>query len=698
MFPEIQENMTNAVIKDRTSHLLSALARTVREVEMSLVRKRIGPSSVMRFHAVALLLRQERARVKSDPDITDTVRTELIRRLDGLAAVMVRIAARDTALMSIVTPDAPVSDGALLYRRRLLSQIGVIDSDGESSEIREAAPPPPSLELYPQSVKMYHATHIFRPPGPDMESDLVPIIRLANWDLVGSVFKAFSQGGASVCKSLPAPSPFLDRLAPDGLSMMPHQAGFVESARLGHRSFLLADEPGLGKTAQSLLAAGVTNSFPLLVVVPNVVKLNWVREAKMWLPGRRATIISGDDLDAFADIFVINYEMLDRHMLWMVDFGFAGMVVDEAHLIKNFSSQRSGNVLALAQHIRKKCCNPLMIALTGTPVINSVEDFRALWLFLGWLAGPRGRDLSPVFVSELEKTGLTPEDPGFSETVRDVMGHLGIVRRRKTQVAKDLPERMVVDLPVELDGDAFRSVKNAEDDLADALYAQYISLKHLRIDDYQIRLKAVERFAVESKDSSALNIFSIVRKIGITKAPLAIDFTIQMLDSVGKIVFFAKHIEVMNMAEEMFCQQGIRSVSIRGSQTPNDRKNALRTFDEDPDTRVAICSLTAAGLGINLQVASNVVLSELSWTAAEQGQAIDRLHRIGQTEPVTAWRILGAGTVDIRMAALVDSKSNDAILSLDGGDMREVQQESLHIRSLLDLLDDRIRKAEQHVE
>ena len=83
---------------------------------------------------------------------------------------------------------------------------------------------------------------------------------------------------------------------------------------------------------------------------------------------------------------------------------------------------------------------------------------------------------------------------------------------------------------------------------------------------------------------------------------------------------------------------------------------------------IVVCSLTAAGVGLNLQVASNVVLAELSWTDAEQTQAIDRIHRIGQGEPVTAWRIIAAQTLDAKIAELIDSKAGLAARALDGSD------------------------------
>src|SRR5690606_3174450 len=104
-----------------------------------------------------------------------------------------------------------------------------------------------------------------------------------------------------------------------GRQLMAHQSQTVAAAARGHRTFLLADEPGLGKTAQALLAAQAANAYPLLVVVPNVVKTNWAHEVNIWTPLRRSTVVHGDGegLDAFADIIIVNYEILDRHVGWL---------------------------------------------------------------------------------------------------------------------------------------------------------------------------------------------------------------------------------------------------------------------------------------------------------------------------------------------------------------------------------------------
>jgi SNF2 family DNA or RNA helicase len=189
--------------------------------------------------------------------------------------------------------------------------------------------------------------------------------------------------------------------------------------------------------------------------------------------------------------------------------------------------------------------------------------------------------------------------------------------------------------------------------------------------------------------SGGENVFTMVRRIGQAKAGLAADYAAQLARNVGKVVFFAKHIDVMDQAEKTFADRGIRFSSIRGDQTPKSREKSIKAFIEDPDVSIVVCSLTAAGVGLNLQVASNLVLAELSWTHAEQTQAIDRIHRIGQTEPVTAWRVVAAQTIDTRIAELIDNKSGLAARALDGAPDEDTEASvDVQLEALVGLLTD----------
>jgi SNF2 family DNA or RNA helicase len=372
------------------------------------------------------------------------------------------------------------------------------------------------------------------------------------------------------------------------------------------------------------------------------------------------------------------------------------MVVDEAHFIKNKTSQRSQHVLALSDRIRSRSARPLLMALTGTPLINDIEDFRAIWQFLGWIDESKPLD---ELGDALEDTGLTPADRGFYAAARQCVINLGIVRRRKVDVAADIPARRIADLPVELDGRAGRSIRAAERNLASRMVARYETALASRSSDVDVEgidYDLVRRVArAELKDAtnaqSGENVFTMMRHIGQAKAELAADYAAQLARSTGKVVFFAKHIDVMDAAEETFARQGVRFSSIRGDQTPTARQANVDAFVNDPDIAVAVCSLTAAGVGLNLQVASNIVLAELSWTNAEQTQAIDRSHRIGQTEPVTAWRIIAAQTIDTRIAELIDSKAGLAARALDGSEEEVSSSTDVQLDALAALLGDALR-------
>ncbi len=706
------------------------LAETVRTLETAVRGDRVTPGVRTTFQAVTLLLREERSRVRADETRSERQRTEQLKGLDNLAAVLVRIAVRDAGLLALLAEDAVVSAAARTRKLELLEEAGIevspedalapdpsaptsgrrpersdrsdrAESSGDSPAVRRPDAQPerqPDRQVVPQSVTSRQLSNPFLAPE---ISELRPAQarprQLAGWELLGPLLTSFERANSTAPTSMALPAPTA-RFTPAGLELMPHQGQVVAAAAGGHRTFLLADEPGLGKTAQSLLAAEAAQAYPFLVIVPNVLKTNWAREAARWLPHRPTTVVhgDGDTVDGFADIVIVNYDVLDRHHGWLGDLGLRGMVIDEAHFIKNKTSQRSKYVLALADRVRFRTSRPLMMALTGTPLINDIDDFRAIWQFLGWID-----DTQPVgdLMNSLEAAGLTPADPGFFTSARRCVIDQGIVRRRKVDVAADIPARRIADLHVELDGPTGRSVRAAERDLAQRMVAQYELATTARgaggavpgVDLDLARRIARSELKQAMAAQTGDNVFTMMRRIGRAKAELAADYAVQLARSAGKVVFFAKHIDVMDAAEATFAKHGVHFSSIRGDQTPGVRQKNIDAFVTDPEVAVAVCSLTAAGVGLNLQVASNVVLAELSWTDAEQTQAIDRSHRIGQTEPVTAWRIIAAQTLYARIAELIGGKAGLAARALDGAPEELATTGDIQVEALVALLVDALR-------
>jgi hypothetical protein len=685
--------------------IIPVLAKAVREVEQA-VQKGQGLSHRSRYQAIALLARKERARVRADEAISEQQRDTELKRLDGVATILAQCAAREPGLFSLLDENAEIGEATRARMAEMQEAAGLV-AEVIPIEVAESggegATPRPERKATPPSVIAARLANPFLVP------DFSHVVRrvqgtLVGWELIGPLLNSFEQPvpGAPSSMELPEPRPIL---LPPGVELMEHQARLLSAIAGGHRTVLLADEPGLGKTAQSLLAAEAANAYPLLCVVPNVVKTNWAREAARWTPGRSVSVVHGDgnDVDGFADIIIVNYEVLDRHVDWIGEHGFRGMVVDEAHYIKNRKSQRSQYVVEISGRIRRRVARPLLMALTGTPLINDIEDFRAIWQFLGWIEERKpGQEL----MARLEETNLTPADHPFYPAARQAVIDMGIVRRRKVDVAADIPARRVADLPVELEGAEGRSIQKAERELAERLVGRYdAAIEHRRSSpvaiasaegadgiDHELVRRVAEREVAEGSDSTTgENVFAMVRRIGRAKAELAADYTAQLARSTGKVVFFAKHLDVMDAAGEVFDKREIRYTQIRGDQSATARTAAIDAFVEDPEVKVIVCSLTAAGVGINLQVASNVVLAELSWTDAEQTQAIDRVHRIGQTEPVTAWRILAAQTIDTRIAELIDSKAGLAARALDGAEEEETTTVDIQVETLVSLLTDALR-------
>ncbi len=676
--------------------IIPVLGRAVREVQAGARRGSVTPSGRTKFQVVALLAREERARVRTDDAYTEAQRTEQLKRLDGIGTILARIAARDTSLLELLAEDAVVSDAGTELKHDMLRAAG-IEVVPDEAPVDDPAVAAPKRRVVPQSVVSRQLANPFLTPDfAAVERHEPQTRRLATWELLGPLLSAFERAasGAPACMDLPEPA---SNRAPSGTELMRHQAQLVTAAAHGHRTFLLADEPGLGKTAQALVAAHAADAYPLLAVVPNVVKTNWAREVDLWTPNRTATVIhgDGDTIDGFADIVIVNYEVLDRHVGWLGDLGFRGMVLDEAHFIKNKASQRSQHVREIADRIRARTPRPLLMALTGTPLINDIDDFRPIWEYLGWIDEKKPR---AELMRALEATGLTPVDPGFYPAARAAVIDLGIVRHRKVDVAADIPARRIADIPVELDDEAGRSVREAERQLARRLVSRYENALATRtsgtvvdgIDHELVRRVAKWERDEANAAKSEENVFGMMRRIGQAKAGLAADYTAQLAHSVGKVVFFAKHIDVMDAAEALFAKRGIRYSSIRGDQTRTVRERNIDAFVTDPEVSIVVCSLTAAGVGINLHVASNVVLAELSWTDAEQTQAIDRVHRIGQEQPVTAWRIIAAQTIDARIAELIDSKAGLAARALDGSDEEVASSVDVQLEALVALLTDEL--------
>ncbi|MBN9179215.1 MAG: ATP-dependent helicase, partial [Microbacterium sp.] len=255
---------TSSARRDDEAPIIPILARKVREVEAKAQRGKLGPTNRVKFQVIAFLVREERARVKADADLADATRAELLKRLDGVATILAKTAARDTSLIQLLEVDQATSPVAKRMRRDWLLESGA-ELPPDELIITDVAPVaasvvPPAMasrQVIPPQVESRREANPFL--APDLTARVAtptPRRRLDGWELMGPLYKAFETGagGGAATMELP-PVPEFDRLSPKGREIMVHQSRFLEAVREGHRTFLLADEPGLGQTAESVLAA-----------------------------------------------------------------------------------------------------------------------------------------------------------------------------------------------------------------------------------------------------------------------------------------------------------------------------------------------------------------------------------------------------------------------------------------------------------
>lgn len=506
----------------------------------------------------------------------------------------------------------------------------------------------------------------------------------------------------------PAPVPFVprqtrlvlpdvDTVELDGVdtaALFRHQAQVVAAVKAGARALLLADEPGLGKTATALLSLVAAGSHRALVVVPAVVKINWAREVERWTPGRRVQVLSGrtpSPIDPSAEVLIINYDIIAFWVPALIAARVDALIVDEAHYVKDSKATRTKAVEEIAGTLP---FSSLRMLLTGTPIPNRpvelvtplkvLRQLRAVgggfWPFVTRYCGARedtwGWDL----------TGATHLDELNEKLTRTCM-----VRRRKAD-ALDLPTRTVVDVPVELTGASARTVAKAQRVLVDRLvglvvdkvYGDKTPAPAGPVIASEKLVRRVVSVGIAGGGAAFSELAALRAALGEAKAPLVVEHARGLVaGSDAPVVVFAHHRAVQDALATQLDDLGV--VRVTGGQDADDRQHQIDAFQAG-SARVAVCSTQAAGVGVTLHAASQVVLGELPGTAAAQAQAIDRVHRIGQTEPVTAWRIVAAGTLDEHMAATIARKAALALEAVDGGTADPLSEEIDAVDALLPLV------------
>lgn len=430
------------------------------------------------------------------------------------------------------------------------------------------------------------------------------------------------------------------------------QEGFNFLCHLTHLRLggILADDMGLGKTLQTLAWLGWLKERhgkdpkPSLVICPASVLHNWRREANRFTPSLRVLVLeSGAARHNLRkqipqhDIIVTNYALLRRDLEELQKFQFRAAILDEAQFIKNPGAQVTHSVKQL------KCEHRL--ALTGTPLENRLLD---LWSIVDFIQ-PGYLGSQEQFTETYEPRGADAESAQriarkrLSAKLRPLM-----LRRLKRHVAKDLPDRIEERRDCEL-GDEQRKLYLAELRRSREEVMKTVAEKGLNKSKIHV-LAALTRLR---------QICCHPRLVGSDTASGKTETLFELLDALvaegQKVLLFSQFVQMLQLLDAECKQRQIPTHVLTG-QT-KDRQEVVAAFQSDPNPSVFLLSLRAAGTGLNLTNASYVILYDPWWNPAVEAQAIDRSHRIGQTQTVNAYRLISPGTVEEKIWELQQNKA-----------------------------------------
>ncbi|MBP3959702.1 DEAD/DEAH box helicase [Gemmata sp. G18] len=386
---------------------------------------------------------------------------------------------------------------------------------------------------------------------------------------------------------------------------------------------LLADEMGLGKTAQAILTLRLLfhsgEIKQALVVCPKPLMHNWGRELKMWAPDVPFETFDGDPdqrrstwLVSNCPLKLINYETLTRDCDLASDkrIYFDAVVLDEAQRIKNKDSKTAQVVRSLNRG--------RSWALTGTPIENHPDDLVNIFSFVDPDRIPSGTPPRRI--------------PQYTSD--------SILRRTKDDVLTDMPPKMVRDLEVELTPAQRAAYSRAEDDGVVHLNELGATITVQHVFQLVMRLKQICNFDPLTGESAKLE-------------QLLTDME-EVAESGRKAIIFSQWVEPLEVLAKALSRYN--PLQYHGKIPQNQRTPILDRFKADPDAHVLLMSYGTGSVGLNLQFTNYVFLFDRWWNPAVEDQAINRAHRLGQKHPVTVTRFLSGGTIEQRIADILDAK------------------------------------------
>lgn len=417
---------------------------------------------------------------------------------------------------------------------------------------------------------------------------------------------------------------------------------------LARRRLLIGDEPGLGKTLQSIGIVDTAAAYPCLVICPSSLKINWQREFEKFTD-KKALVLDNATRTSWPyllgmgmfHVAIVNYESLKKFFVWDIKSGaksftlkdvvfnrdvnvFRSVIMDESHRLKDPTAQQTMFTRGIVEGKEWR------ILLSGTPVVNHAQDLVAQLAIMGRLLsdfGGRGKFLA---------------DYGENENLSELSEKLYsscMIRREKKAVLTQLPDKQRTDLYVDINN-------RDEYNLAAADLAAYLR-EYTECTDREIRRKM---------RMEALVKFMTLRSLASKgKVKQAADFIRNFLANGKPLIVFCSLKDIVKALQKEFPD----AVRVTGADSMVEKQAAVDAF-QSGEAQLIICSIKAAGVGLTLTAASDVAFVEFPWTYADCCQCEDRAHRIGQKNNVSCYYLIGRDTIDPVLYNIIHRKRSIA--------------------------------------
>lgn len=431
----------------------------------------------------------------------------------------------------------------------------------------------------------------------------------------------------------------------------------------------IADEMGLGKTIESLATVYHLNSFPVLVVCPATLKYNWKKETRRCLGDKKIYVLKGradkTDLSKY-DVIIANYDVISYYEAKLNEIGLEAVIFDESQYLKNYKAKRSKSAQSIADGVG------VVLFLTGTPVLNRPSELiHPLCIIKKINEFPGGFWGFAKRYCEATKTRWGWDMNGASnlEEMNERMRVIGYVRRKKSEVLKELPDKQRVFIEVDISNKP--EYRRAEKDLIGWLKENTVKdrefLESIKDLDGEDRKEAVSKRAscVVKRAERAEQLVRIetLKQVVLKGKKKAIKEWIEdFVDMDQKLVVFGHHVDSIKEIAKDF------NFSIIIGSTPGTlRQQYVDKFQEGEGKGICL-GIKAGGVGTTLTAASNELFTELGWTPAEHDQAEDRCHRIGQKNMVTVYYMIAKNTIEEDILELLEEKRKVVNTATDGED------------------------------